>query len=312
MTERIIDGTEFNAENIIYTQPKVHSQGGKSVNILSKTTKTTLTLLTPLMLTWGASDFKKEGEEQGNGRFELSLQFPSKEYSSTDTDLFLKNIKDLENKIKKDALINSREWFGKVHKSSEIIDELFTPILKYPKDKHSGEYNYSKDPTIRLKLPQWEGVWKIEIYDENSNKLYPTVAENSTLTPLDYLKKGTNIACLIQFAGIWFVNGKFSVSWKLIQAVVQKPRAQLHGTCHIKLKTQDKDKLTSQKVGLDDDVEESAVVLDSDNEEEEATNAPVPVSAPAPVPVSAPVKETAQDTENEPSSDIKKQIIKKK
>jgi len=315
MAERIIDGTQFNSENIMYTAPKVNPQGGKSVNILSKSTKTTLTLSTPLMLTWGASDFKKEGEEVGNGKYELALQFPGEEYQSADTNAFLKNLKDFETKIKNDALIYSKEWFGKVHKSSEIIQELFTPLLKYPKDKSTGDYDYSKQPTIRIKLPQWDGVWKSEIYDEDSNKLYPS-SENPIATPLDYLKKGSNIACLIQFAGLWFVNGKFSASWKLVQAVVQKPKAQLQGQCHIRLKPQDKEKLKTQTVKDDElecepvSVQVSSIVCDSDDEveeedeEEEVVEPPAPAPAPAPVPVVAPPLE-------EPKV-VKKRVVKKK
>jgi hypothetical protein len=310
MAERIVDGAQFNAENIMYTAPKASAQGGKSVNILNKQTKTTLTLSTPLMLTWGASDFKKDGEEVGNGRFELSLQFPNEEYKTPDTQAFLKNIKAFEDKIKSDALVYSKEWFGKVHKSAEIIEELFTPLLKYPKNKATGEYDYTKQPTIRVKLPQWEGVWKTEIYDEESTRLYPST-ENPGLTPLDYLKKGSNIACLIQFAGIWFVNGKFSASWKLVQAVVQKPRAQLQGQCFIKLKTQDKEKLKNQTVKDDDEqlLVISTAVDDSDEEpdEEEDDDAEEEeiVAPPAPVPVSLPV------VVEEPKV-VKKRVVKKK
>jgi hypothetical protein len=311
MAERIVDGAQFNPENIMYTSPKASAQGGKSVNILNKTTKTTLTLSTPLMLTWGASDFKKEGEEVGNGRFELSLQFPNEEYKTSDTEAFLKNLKKFEDKIKSDALIYSKEWFGKVHKSAEIIEELFTPLLKYPKNKATGEYDYSKQPTIRVKLPQWEGVWKTEIYDEETNRLYPS-AENPGLTPLDYLKKGSNIACLIQFAGIWFVNGKFSAGWKLIQAVVQKPRAQLQGQCFIKLKTQDKEKLKNQTVKDEDEaIVISTNVEDSDAEDDdddalvdqEQDDEEVEIS-PVPVPVPVPLVE-------EPKV-VKKRVVKKK
>ncbi len=314
MAERIVDGAQFNAENIMYTAPKASAQGGKSVNILNKTTKTTLTLSTPLMLTWGASDFKKEGEEVGNGRFELSLQFPNEEYKTPDTEAFQRNLKAFEDKIKADALVYSKEWFGKVHKSAEIIEELFTPLLKYPKNKATGEYDYSKQPTIRLKLPQWEGVWKTEIYDEESTRLYPST-ENPGMTPLDYLKKGSNIACLIQFAGIWFVNGKFSAGWKLVQAVVQKPRAQLQGQCFIKLKTQDKEKLKNQPVKDDDEpivistkVDDSDEEADEDEEaddvEEEEEMPPPPAPVAVPVPVAAPVVE-------EPKV-VKKRVVKKK
>jgi hypothetical protein len=264
MSERIIDGTDFDATKIMYTSPKVQGQGGKVVGVLFKPTKTTLTIATPLLLTWGASDYKKEGEEVGNGKYSLSLQFPSDEYKTVDTDSFLDNMLSFQQKIKSDALIYSKEWFGKVHKNADIIEELFTPMVKYPKNKITGEYDYSKSPSIAVKLPQWEGVWKTEIYDEEGVKLYPN--PESPVTPLDFIRKGSNIACLIQFSGIWFVNGKFSASWKLVQAVVQKPKAQLQGQCFIKLKTQDKEKLKTQVV-KEDDIETAVIVEDSDGEE---------------------------------------------
>jgi hypothetical protein len=46
-------------------------------------------------------------------------------------------------------------------------------MLKYTKDKATGEPDLTKSPTLRIKLPQWEGVWKFEIYDEDGAKLYP-------------------------------------------------------------------------------------------------------------------------------------------
>lgn len=297
MAERIVDSTQLNVNNLIFCAPKATAQGSKSVNILNSATKTGLTLSTPLMLTWGASDYKAEGEEKGNGKFEMSLQFPSDEYDNDDTRAFLANMKALEEKIKSNALVYSKEWFGKVHKSSEVVDALWTPMLKYQKDKLTGEYDHSKKPTLRVKLPQWEGVWKSEIYDEDANKLYP--CSDVVSSPLDYLKKGSNVMCIIQFGGIWFVNGKFSASWKLVQAMVQKPRATLQGQCFIKVKPQDKEKLKTQVVVEEDDHIASSVVDDSDEEQqehqEEEVVIPKKVEAPAPA-----------------QTEVKKRIIKKK
>ena len=298
MADRIIDGTQFNAENIIFSAPKATPQGAKSVNILNKATKTILTLSTPLMLTWGASDYKAEGEEKGNGKYEMSLQFPTSEYQTADTSAFLANIKAFENKIKESALTYSKEWFGKVHKSSEVVDALWTPMLKYSKDKTTGEPDLTKQPTLKVKIPQWEGVWKSEIYDEDGCKLFPSLT-NLNSSPIDYLKKGTNIMCLVQFGGIWFINGKFSANWKLVQAVVQKPKATLTGQCFIKLKPQDKEKLLSQKVDDDGAIEQSTIVDDSDEEEEDKEDEVL-----APAPVQEPV---VQEVSVE-----KKKVIKKK
>jgi len=315
MAERIIDGTLFNVNDIMYTTPKATPQGAKSVNILNKKTKTGLTLSTPLMLTWGASEYVDQASGVGDGKFTLSLQFPGKEYENEDTTAFLKNIKALEDKIKADALVYSKEWFGKVHKSAEVVEALWTPMLKYSKDKVSGDYDYSRPPTLRIKLPQWEGVFKTEIYSEDGDKLFP--GSDSSVSPIDYLKKGSNILTLIQFAGIWFVNGKFSASWKLVQAVVQKPKPTLQGQCFLKLKTQDKEKLKNQQV-IEDDVDDtvaSTIVEDSDGEDDPVQvtvfNPPTPAPVIVQEVVTPAVVEEVSAVSEEPKKVVKR-VVKKK
>ena len=310
MAETIIDGTQFNAQNIRYSAPKANAQGGKSINILNKDTNSGLRIAAPLLLTWGASDFVDPNTGKGNGKYELSLQFPSADYNTDDAAAFLKNMQDFEAKIKDDALINSKDWFGKVHKNAEVVDALWTPMLKYSKDKVSGEPDTSKPPTLRVKLIIWEGMWKSEIYDEDETKLYPS--PNSTpCTPLDYLQKGINVAVLMQCGGLWFANGKFGITWKLIQAVVQKPRASLTGTCFIKLKPSEKAKLKAAVAPVadvyndSDDAPISAEVEDSDEEQEQEQVAVVKEPEPEPEPVVVPVSVAVEEPK-------KKKVVKKK
>jgi hypothetical protein len=285
MADTIIDGTMLNANNIKYSAPKANASGGKSINILNKLSNMGLRISTPLMLTWGASDFVDDSGK-GNGKFELSLQFPNDpEDKNEETEALLKNLIELENKIKSDALKFSKDWFGKIHKSSDVVDALWTPMLKYSRDKNTGEPNMAKAPVLRIKLPQWEGVWKSEIYDEDGCKLFPDTS-NPTVSPLDFIKKGTQVATIIQCGGLWFANGKFGMTWKLVQAVVQKPRANIVGQCFIKLKKSDKDKLKSQApIEEEPDVVSSTMVEDSDEEEEAPSQVlePAPVSEPEPV-----------------------------
>jgi len=277
MAETIIDGTNFNCNDTLYRAAKVNAQGGKNIRIVNKYTQTGLRLSTPLMLTWGLADYVDPSSGQGNGKYEMALQFPMEEMRTAETESFLENIKKFEAKIRSDAFTNSKEWFGKQHKNPDIIDELFSPILKYPKLKGTSEPDYSKNPSIRLKVPNYDGQWKVEIYDEDENRLFPS-KEASTQTPLDFIKKGINVACVIQCAGIWFTNGKFAVTWQLVQAVVQKPRESIVGKCFIKINPKEKEILRKQ-APVDDELEPAPVgkhfqqtsidVVDSDEEDEE-------------------------------------------
>jgi hypothetical protein len=310
MAETIIDGTQFKSDIIRFSAPKPNSSGGKSVNLLNKLTNTGLRLSTPLMLTWGASDFKDEKTGQGNGKFEMSLQFPSEDYKNDDCEKFLRNMQILEQKIKDNALTLSKEWFGKIHKNSEVVDALWTPMLKYSKDKETGEYDLTKSPTLRVKIPVWEGVWRCEIYDEDDNKLFPNPL-NPCVTPLDFIQKGTNVAVLIQCGGLWFANGKFGITWRLVQAIVQKPRTSLSGQCFLKLKVSEKEKLkTAAPVSVedvyDDDVPISSTIVDDSDEEEEIIGRPEPEPK-------AVVKAVSEETDIEVAVEEpkKKKIIKK-
>jgi hypothetical protein len=315
MADTIIDGTQFNSQNIMYSQPKINSQGGKSVNILNKQSRSYLSLSTPLMLTWGASDFVDEKTGKGNGKFEMSLQFPSEEYRNADTDSFLKNMIALEEKIKSDALTNSKDWFGKVHKNAEVVEALWTPMLKYSKDKNTGEPDLTKAPTLRVKLPTWENVWKSEVYDEDGGALFPDVSRPN-VTPLDYLRKGIQLSSLIQCGGIWFANGKFGVTWKLVQAVVQKPRETLSGKCFIKLKDTDKAKLQASQAPVASSlVDEYDVteVADSDVEDDVEVEPVVEIVTASVIEESVLVTNLEPEPEPEPEpKKVVKKVVKKK
>lgn len=271
-----VDGTAFDCNKIRYGAPKANASGGKAVSIFSTEIGSGLKLSTPLMLTWGASDF------EGNKQYAMSLQFPSQEYLTADTTAFLQNMKTFEDKLKADALIYSKEWFGKVHKSPDVIEALFTPMLKYPKDKQTRETDTTKSPTLSVKTPQYEGTWKFEVYDEDENKLFPSDG-SSLINPLDFLQKGTHLACIIQCGGLWFAGGKFGITWRLAQAVVQKPKETIGGKCLLKLKTTDKEKLKSQVPPVVEQVVDfhlSVDVEDSDNEADDKIIDDVTLSAP--------------------------------
>jgi len=300
MADAIIDGTNIDTNAFSYSAPKAHESGGKVVNVYNKYFKESLTISTPLILTWGA----QEGLDQAKkptGKFTMSLQFPNTEYPNADCEAFLKSMRALEAKIKADAIANSKEWFGKVITNPEIIDEKFNIMLRHPKFKGTDEPDNSKAPTLTVKVPCWKGVWKSEIYDEEGEPLYVANKTSSSLSPLDFLKPKTHVICLLQCGGIWFVNGKFSITWNLKQAVVQKPKASMEGHCFIKLKTADKEKLKALPPVEHDDIDpEGAVATIVDDSDDDT-----PVSAPSPVVKEEPKVEEVKVAE-------KKKIVRKK
>ena len=269
--DMVIPGASFNAStDMKYSKPKVNSLGGRSVGIVNARTSTVLNLSSPLMLTWGVQSFTDD--KSGKVSYDLALQFPSEGYETPACKKFLVNMAAFEKRIKEDAITNSKEWFSKPKMTADAVDALFTPILKFPKNKDTLEADTGRAPTIKVKLPFWDGEWKeLELYDVDMRPIFPDPS-NPSLSPKDLIAKGSNIAVSIQCGGIWFANGKFGVTWKLFQAIV-KPKMTLKGKCHIRLDDDEKTKIVQQVVATDvDDGDEdggdmvSATIEDSDDE----------------------------------------------
>lgn len=212
-----------------YNQPRINKVGGKSISLTNpaNTNDKQLNVLTPMMLTWGVNE--NTDEATGKKSYDMSLQFPSEDYATDETTAFLENLKFLEEKIKNDAIENSKDWLNKTKVSSEVIDALWTPMLKYPKDKNTGELDYSRSPTLRIKLPYWDNNFNIELYDVARTKIFPDES-NDSLMPSEVISKGSKVALIIQCGGIWIANGRFGVTWKLIQGVIQMKKS-IQGAC---------------------------------------------------------------------------------
>ena len=247
----IVSGVEFNVKtDYVYTKAKVNANGRKSIGVLNNQTKKSFYMSTPLMLTWGVNEYtdEKTGEVTA---YDMALQFPNAEYNNSDCASFLEHMQNFEQKVKDDAVSNSKEWLNKAKLVPEAVDALWSPMLKYPKDKETGEPDYSRAPTLKVKIPYWDGEFKgVELYNEDRDLVFPS-SDSGIIN--DYIVKGSNVATIIQCGGIWVANGKFGVTWKLFQAVV-KPRTTLSGKCHIMLTETDREKIVSSV--LDDDVEE--------------------------------------------------------
>lgn len=306
----IIKGAIFNCDtDVIFTKPKVNNSGGKNIGILNANTKKSLYISSPLMLSWGVN--KYTDEKTGKVTYDMTLQFPKSEYNTEELSSFLKAMQDFEEKIKSTAMENSKEWMNKAKMSQEVVDALWSAMLKYPKEQSTGEPDYSRAPTLRVKIPYWEGEFKnVEVYDINHKPLFPN--DDDVLVP-ELILKGSNVATIIQCGGVWFANGKFGVTWKLFQCVV-KPRETLSGKCHIMLSTTERSQMEVPSDNEDSGRQSNTVttkVEDSDEEDDDDDNGAVDVSPvvepePEPAPVVQKMVE-ADDLVEKP----KKKVVKK-
>ena len=293
-----VKAKEFTPSSVTYDEPQTNKRGGKSVNI--RLNGQPIVLQIPLMLTWGVNEWVDE--QNGSVKYDMALQFDPQ--SSSAQSKFLKAMKDFQEKVANDAVTNCKKWFGK-KMSREVVDALMYPMLKYRKDKETGEPDYTANPTMKLKVPFWEGRFNVEIYGMDRSALYlppkfgkgaegnKAAGQDSTSTPVDFVPKASHVKGLVRCNGMWFAGGKCGVTWQLVQIQVRPPtRLVGSGNCHI----------------MDDsDDDEVAAELDEKDEEEE-----VEEEGPAPTFDDDDDDEDEQEEEPEPEPEPVKKKIKKK
>ena len=262
--ERITKAKTFNPALTSYKPAKVNKRGGKNVSVVLNGHN--LVLQFPLMMTWGVNEW--DSDDSTFKKYDMNLQFNSSD-ENTSEGAFFRALEKFQEKVLMDAVANSKEWFGKSKMSREVAEALMYPVLKYPKDKQTGEPDKSRLPTMKLKLPYWEGVFKVEIYDMAKEPLYignPSKDflkaypdwENTSL-PNELITSRSHVKGLLECTGLWFAGGKFGVSWKLVQAQVRPP-VRIQGFCIL-------DDSDDEEVEAELDIQETSAAPDFLEEE---------------------------------------------
>jgi hypothetical protein len=242
-TEQILDGTKFSIKDINIGKPKVNPKtSAKNIALFNAAARCNLRITTPILTCWGIN--AKDFEGNGNIKYDLSITIPIGEYATPDTDAFLTNLRNLEEHIKTTAATNSKEWFNKPKMSSEVIDALWNPMLKYPKNADKTETDYTRSPSLSIKIPYWDNKFDFDVFDLEGNLLFPS--SNSNISPCDIITKGVEVSLVIQSGGIWFANGKFGITWRLSEAAVKPKQKLSRGICHIALSNEQKKAPTIQ------------------------------------------------------------------
>ena len=286
----IVNSKTFNADNVKYDPAKLDARGGKRIKM--KYNGNSLVLSVPLMFTWGVN--QRVDESSGRISYDTSIVFEGDK--SKGILKFRDGLKALEQKIINDACTEKcKEWFGKSKMSTEVAEAMMYPILKYPKNKETGEPDTSRDPSLKLKLPYWEGNFNVELYNMEGKAVFlpekdGVESPQGEKTPVDLVPSKSYIKGLVACDGIWMAGGRFGVTWKLLQAQVCPP-VNLVGTgvCHIVADDDDDEimgHIKSKSGGESKTTEEPTVNFsdgdddDEDDAKEEISEEPEPVAKP--------------------------------
>jgi len=163
MTDKLITVEEFQPKNIIYKDPKKNSHGGVTIPYLyncPRRGEIPFLLKTPkCSLPFGASQYpSKENVIAGKEhevRYSMELSFTG--YSGGDiSDPKMKMFFDKMTAFQKERnaflFKNSKKFLKKTYKSIDVLEELCNPIIKYSRDKQTGEISDKYAPRISTKL----------------------------------------------------------------------------------------------------------------------------------------------------------------
>jgi hypothetical protein len=134
---------------------------------------------------------------------------------TTDVALLYNFFLDLQEKIVKVATENSAKWFGK-KRSEESIRDSFKNILSVSTDKVDGEYvpNGKYPPSLRVKVPVYDGRVSMDAVDSAANPIYLTPDSLMSVFP-----KGVE-ANLVISGSIYIIGQGFGITWRISYAQV--------------------------------------------------------------------------------------------
>jgi hypothetical protein len=206
---QVITATNFDIKNLKFGAIKDNSgnNGGKSVNI--SYLGGPLMIQTPKMTAPYGVNRWENNNGVGAAKLSIDLSFGDME-QNPDYAAFYNMCKQLNEAFINEGLQNSNAWFKKKHNSTDVIEALYTNLIKFSKDKTTGEPSTVYPPTFKVNLPQTEGGNTFTVYDAKKEQI--------ELDSVDL--KGAEVRIIMVCSGIWIAGGKFGCTWRAQQMQV--------------------------------------------------------------------------------------------
>jgi hypothetical protein len=251
MASNIILPKDFDNKNVGFSGVRMLDNGGKIIYMSYNNAP--LIFQTPQMaVPFGLSKWDNDGKAVP--KYTLDLSFKGMDKSASIAQFF-DVLKQLDTRLVEEGFTNQSTWFkGKKYNSKEIVEALYTPLVKYAKDKDTGDITDKYPPTFKVTVPFKDGKFACDVYDDTRNLVDITRIET----------KGSKCTAIIQCMGLWFAGGKFGSSWRVIQMKVV-PSATIRGYAFHEVK---------EDIVDDDDQDEDAPATDPQEVMELAVDKP--------------------------------------
>ena len=227
---RPITHQEFDPSNLSVSQMKTTARQAKVVwvNYANASGNGPLYLQTPcnLKAPMGVTKWENEGS---NPSYEILFSLGGEQGSA-----FADKLDKFDTWVKTKAMEKSKEWFKKNIDNMVVVDTLYNPTLRLPRDKETGEITDKFPPSFRVKIPTSpDGTPECEVYEMINGKAV-------MVNLLDLMErkslKGASMTAIVKCSGIWFPQ-KFSASWRVEQILIEPNAAVLKPCAFVGMKS---------------------------------------------------------------------------
>ena len=231
----------FTPSNVSFDEPTKNKMGSNVVYLHYD--NQVLNLQTPWMRApYGISSMVDDNTKAT--KYSLNVSFDNMNEDSANYNptikLFHDKLKGFQDTLLNAAQKNSKKWLGKQMKL-EQVEVLSTPLIKTTEKTNAKGELYS--PTFKMKFPMYMN--KLSCVDLSGNYFDPKNITN-----------GCQVKAIISCRSVWFVMGKFGVSFT-IEALRVKPQAKISAFSFVN--------------DDDDDVPEDDEEEEEEEEEEESS-----------------------------------------
>ena len=224
----VISVSKIKASDIQFTEPRKNKNG--SVSIGFKYNKQNVQFRVPSVSFPGGLQRKENPNKDGSVTVSYTLSASmaggdpyGAEHSAdpSETAKMYNFMYDFQELIISTAVEQSLKWFGK-KRSEDSIRDSFNKFISLSVDKTDNGWvpNGKYPPSLRMKLPVYDGKIAMEVIDSDDNDV-PLSLDNLE----NIFAKGTSAKMVLQ-AQIYMVGQAFGVTWKPSYAqVIQRKKA---------------------------------------------------------------------------------------
>lgn len=199
-SNNILRVSDVDIDSLTMGTPKSLDNGGKMISLMHKN-KPFIIQIPSMESPYGLSRYVSD--RGGDDKISLDLSFKN---APELLEMFTK----LDAKLISEGFKNGMPWFKKKFANEDVVEALYTHLVKHSKDKETGEITDKYPPTLKISVPYKEGKYLCEVYDNKKNSV-----------PMEGLElKGANVTAIIQCNGVWVAGGKFGCKFKLLQMKV--------------------------------------------------------------------------------------------